>query len=154
MADDPKTRGRVGEPGNVNGVAARADVGSRFKPGQSGNPSGRPSFAAALKACGIDTRKLSVELIEKLLETIRTLNPGDKEESASWRYAMGELLNRHFGKVKDQVELTGAMSEEQQALLEALKLTPHERRKAMAQDTTLTDAPAATDDGETADADA
>ena len=36
-----ETKGKVGEPGNVNGVAAR-DSPHKWKPGQSGNPGGPP----------------------------------------------------------------------------------------------------------------
>jgi hypothetical protein len=51
--------------------------------------------------------------------------------------AAGAALDRGYGKPKQALEVSGGVPEEQLAALEALRMTPHERRQAMeAQDST------------------
>lgn len=72
--------------------------------GVSGNPGGRPKISAALKELGLDPRKVTKELIEQLLEAMRTLD----KKSASWRFSIETLLHHIVGKPKETVEhLTG-----------------------------------------------
>lgn len=108
-----------------------------FRPGESGNPGGRPSILTALSANGTDTQKLTAELAAQLIECMRSV---DKAE-ASWRFAVDQLANRLWGKPKESMDLNVAgASPEQQALLEALVMTPHERRLAQASTSTEDDA--------------
>jgi hypothetical protein len=60
-----------------------------FAPGQSGNPSGRPKEAAAVKALA---RQFTTEAIEKLVELMR----GDDKKLA--RAAAVDILDRAIGK--------------------------------------------------------
>ena len=84
-----------------------------FKPGQSGNPGGKPSIVKALAACGTDSAKLTAEVIERLIDAVRTLDPGDKFEGASWRFAAQQLLDRMMGKPKETVEFKSDLSDDE-----------------------------------------
>jgi hypothetical protein len=69
--------------------------------GQSGNPNGRPSTKKALEACGTTGAQLTAEAWQVLIDAMRSLNPGDKDESASWRFAVQQILDRLQGKPKE-----------------------------------------------------
>lgn len=69
-----------------------------FKPGQSGNPGGRPKEAPEVKALA---REYGAEAIAKLVELMR----GDDPRVA--KAAAETLLDRGFGKPQQSVELSG-----------------------------------------------
>ena len=71
-----------------------------FKPGQSGNPGGRPK---ALKEVEELCRKLTPQAIERL-EKILT---DDDAPAAAHTKAVEIILDRGWGKAKQSVELTG-----------------------------------------------
>lgn len=81
-----------------------AKASTSFKPGQSGNPGGRPKIATALKANGLDANKLTEELVKELIAVVRS----EDKKSASWRFAVETLLNHVVGKPKETFEFVGS----------------------------------------------
>jgi hypothetical protein len=115
----------------INGNASAKGRG--FQPGVSGNPGGRTAWSKACRDAGFDPAELSVEVIRRRVEAMRTMDP----DTPSWREVTADLMNRFFGKPKESVDVNvGGPSPDQQALLDALRMTPHERRQAQAQDST------------------
>lgn len=70
-----------------------------WKPGQSGNPSGRPKVAAEVRALA---RQYGAEALAKLVALMRHA-PDERVQLAAAR----ELLNRGYGKVPQSVEFNG-----------------------------------------------
>ena len=67
-----------------------------FKPGQSGNPGGRPKDELGLRALA---RTYSGEALEKLVQIMR-----DKKTSSVARVrAIGEILDRGYGRPKQEI---------------------------------------------------
>lgn len=89
-----------------------AGKGKPFEGGKSGNPGGRPSFVKACQAAGIDTKKLSAELVEQLVDGMRKLN----KTTASWRFCVEQLLHYRLGKPKDTIVHEFGDGDEQPAL--------------------------------------
>lgn len=69
--------------------AEKAENGGRFKPGQSGNPAGRPKVVAVIRDMA---REHGKEAVEKLVEIMR----GDDPKLA--RAAACDILDRGYGK--------------------------------------------------------
>jgi len=117
----PWDKGKSGNPGGYSKSAREANERMRVV----------LQAAADLKAADGNGSKL---IADRLVEIIRN---GEPRESLK---AIEIWLERVHGKVKDHVELSGAMTEDQAALLEAWRMTPHERRKALEAEA-LDDAP-------------
>lgn len=102
--------------------------GRPFQPGQSGNPGGR--VANQLSVAEVLRRKLSPdERADMLIELAQQAE--DERVRLQARLA---IIERTDGKVKDTVDLNhSGVSPTQAALLDALRLTPHERRKKLAE---------------------
>ena len=112
-----------------------------FKPGQSGNPNGRPSIAKALAANDTSATNVTAEVIGQLLRGLRELDPGDRFEGASWRFCADKLLGYTVGKPKEIVEFQQQplITDEQRAAeLRAIAeeqlraLTPEQRYQMLA----------------------
>jgi hypothetical protein len=100
----------------------------RWKKGESGNPGGRPKIAEAWdKATGGKTTAQVAADALKLVYEVMMKGPRDARDPC-WTFATQKVLEYTIGKPKEQVEVTGGITPEAQALLEALRLTPHERR--------------------------
>lgn len=108
-----------------------------WKPGQSGNPGGNPKgLVAEVRA------KFGKDIIP-ILEVFRDLATGKTppgyegaEIKTSDRIKAGEeVISRVIGKPVQAIEgdVSVGMSPVQSALLDALALTPHERRARLAQ---------------------
>lgn len=105
-------------------------TGKGFRPGQSGNEGGRPRglerlFRDKLGEGGVD------EAIDILLTVMR-----DPKAAAKDRLRAVEIIfDRGWGKPTQTVngEIGIGMSAEQQAFLDALQLSPEERRKRIAE---------------------
>jgi hypothetical protein len=113
-------------------------IGRPFSKGVSGNPGGRPQIAKAIKAAGYDPDDLRREVIEQLVNGMRTLDPASKESAPSWKFCVDRLDVRLNGPVKefvtaeDRAEMT---PEEEREELEIIArehiaaLTPEERAR-------------------------
>jgi hypothetical protein len=74
---------------------------SRWKPGQSGNPGGKPRVLAEILAMGhSNTPAIMQRLIDAALHSA---------DAAVWIPAAREVLNRTFGKPSQQVEVIGGV---------------------------------------------
>ncbi len=114
-----------------------------FRPGASGNPGGRPRGVEGRARAVIESRTYKAadgetyagpEALVHLYLDIAY----DDDEATKERLKAAELaIDRGYGKAKQSVEVSGGISPDQQALLDALRMTPHERR--LAQDTTATE---------------
>lgn len=91
--------GRVSENRTPETKRQRKAPRTAFKPGQSGNPGGRPK---ALKDVQDLARKYTRRAVRALAETLRN-TPDDKARIA----AAEALLNRAWGKPQQSVELGG-----------------------------------------------
>jgi len=69
---------------------------TRFKPGVSGNPGGRPKEVGEVRELA---RKHSAEAIERLLHWLRSKDPRASVAAAN------ALLDRGYGKAPQQIEL-------------------------------------------------
>ena len=95
--------------------------GRPFRPGQSGNPGGRPKVIGHVR----DLARAHTELaITKLAAIVmRCRDPRAQVAAAK------ELLDRAWGKAPADVHVSGGLALEAQAILDALRLTPLERRR-------------------------
>lgn len=74
------SRGKPGQPGNLNGAAA---IKRGYPKGVSGNPGGRPNLTKVVIAAGYNPKELRPEIVKLAVEAVR--NPDT--DPASWRYA-------------------------------------------------------------------
>ena len=101
----------------------------------------------ALIAAGFDPDSLCAEVIKATVEGFRTLDAGDKDEGASWRWCMDKawiLVNLPAKPVEASAETT-LTDEEYQEELDHIakeriaKMTPEEKFKLLAADNTAPD---------------
>jgi len=98
-----KTRLRCTPP-----VAVKAKPEHLWKPGQSGNPSGRPKGVASIREYILSRTKNGEELAEMMLEVARGAEEiRDKMTAIRW------LSDYGFGKPSENVEHTGTITIEQ-----------------------------------------
>lgn len=111
-----------------------------WQKGQSGNPNGRPKGLErrVREIVGDDFEMLVRAQIQIAKGQAPDCAPKLEIKASDSTRAFVALLDRGWGKPKEQHEITGGMTPEQMAIFEALKLTPYERRLA-AQDTTTPD---------------
>jgi uncharacterized protein with von Willebrand factor type A (vWA) domain len=84
----------------------------RFRPGQSGNPGGRPKVVGELQELA---RRHSPEVIKELARLAL------KAKSETARIAAGrELLDRGYGRARQSMEITSQPDDPIQALLDDL----------------------------------
>ena len=108
---------------------ANRGPGRPFRPGQSGNPGGR--VKDQLSVAEVLRRKLTPEERADMLIEL-AMKAEDERVRLQARLA---ILERTEGKVRDTVDINhGGPTPDQQQLLNALRMTPHERRQALAQD--------------------
>lgn len=93
-----QARKPAGNSGKTGGKRAPPE-GRRFKPGQSGNPKGRPKIPET-------TKEAFREASPEALETLRSVCRSGKSETARVAAAI-HILDRALGKVNQGVELTG-----------------------------------------------
>jgi len=72
----------------------------RWKPGESGNPGGRPAVAKEI-------RELARQYTDVAIEALRSIALSGKNESARVAAAQA-LLDRGYGKPKQGLEVSGA----------------------------------------------
>ena len=127
-------------PGDFKpGDDPRRNKGGAFKPGYDPrrNNGGRPKIAKALEANNTDMHGVTAELVATALAELR--NP---TSPACWNYAHKWLTDyaAQLPKPKEHVQLDASLTEADRALLEAMRMTPHERRQVIeAQDATIVD---------------
>ena len=97
-----------------------------FKPGQSGNVKGRPPDNHAL-AVAIRAGAPPALLVEKALWLLENGEPAQQSQMLVWLAANGysKPPERH------EVQAEQVMDSRMVALIEAARMTPHERRKAL-----------------------
>ncbi len=109
-----------------------------FKPGQSGNPGGRQKGVEARAREIANSRSYVADDGQTYTGTEAMLHvlidiAVDKEEKSRERIAAANsVLDRTDGKPKQAVDVTGTMDPQAVALVEALRMTPHERRSHLA----------------------
>lgn len=144
MSDD----NRISRMGSQRRIGNPAWVGPDGR-GRSGNPGGKPAVAKILDSIGMTTDDARRECVETALAWMRDPDASDKSRTYAHKF-ISDMVGLIF---KQQLEVTGALTPEAQALLEALRLTPHERRAA--QDSTAAEDDAAmselTSDGDHGD---
>ncbi len=79
-------------------TGATRRTGHRWKPGESGNPSGRRKTASLAKLC----RTFTAEAVDKIIDIMRA---DDTPKSTALRAAQ-ELLDRGWGKPQSSVHVT------------------------------------------------
>jgi hypothetical protein len=129
MTDDRKRN--VANFGGVN-----ANGNSKWVKGVSANPGGQTKAQVA-------ARRMAAELIGELTDggksiiqfAWRVLEGTEKgvDDAKSRRWAAEFLAERYWGRSVLNVDVTQQMNPEQVAMLEALKLSPHERRERIAE---------------------
>ena len=114
--------------------------GKPFESGKSGNPGGRPKGLARLVRDLIAARVEEDPVLGKIdgwtAITLRLydLAVGRIAAPEKDRAAAAKLLyDRAGGLPRQEVELSGGVTPEQAALVEALKMSPHERDKRIAE---------------------
>lgn len=100
---------------NKGGCKPGQKHAGQFKPGQSGNPGGRPvgTFKLALKA-----QEFGQEALDFIVEVMRD----ETEEKKNRMYAASEILDRGFGKPKQTSEVTGVEGGPFKLIVEVVKL--------------------------------
>lgn len=129
-------RGKVGEPGNRNGVAvAPSKNPGAWKKGQSGNPSGRPALAKAWAAATggktmADVTADALKIVyDRMVEGPRADHNGNAND-ADWRFATQKVLEYAPGKPKEHVVMEGADENATPSLdLSDIESIPLEERK-------------------------
>lgn len=111
--------------------------GGTWRAGTSGNPGGRPSYAKALEANKTTSPEVLAKLIGLALEWVADGNDARRAQYAHlW---LTEYILR-IAKPKESLDVNVAgPSPEQQALLAAIGMTPHERRLAIAESDAVED---------------
>lgn len=110
-----------------------------FVKGQSGNPGGRPkgverSFRDEIAAARVIDPELGevdgwTAARQRLIRIMRT---GEDKDAIA---AIKLLYERAYGRPKEQVDMTVSdVTEDHRRMLDALRMTPHERRKAIAEE--------------------
>lgn len=126
----------------------KAPTTGSWKRGQSGNPAGRASTTKALVAAGFDPEALRAEVIQKNVELFRTLDPGDKDEGATWRACNEKcwILVSLPAKPLEQADVPTSMTEEEYreeldlvAKEHIARMSPEERFKLLSADAAPSD---------------
>lgn len=78
-------------------------AGRPFQPGHSGNPGGRAKIATAIRAAGYDPDDLRKEVIEQLVNGMRTLDPAGPRSAKSWQFCVDRLDVRLHGPIREVV---------------------------------------------------
>jgi hypothetical protein len=111
--------------------------GRPFKPGQSGNPDGRARGVERIVRETIANMRENVgkiderdgwETLTRLLYRIATQDGYEAKDKIA---ATKLLFERGWGTPKAEIEVTATVTSEQLALIEAVRMTPHERRQLL-----------------------
>lgn len=105
----------------------RGAVVAIFVKGQSGNPGGRAKITTTIKAAGFDPDDLRKEVIQQLVQGMRTLSPAKPNEARSWQFCIDRLDVRLNGPVRELVHVDDApeLSDEQYKAELAIIATEH-----------------------------
>src|SRR3954468_23426546 len=73
---------------------------TRFRPGQSGNPGGRPKAERNVRDLA---QQYTAETVEALVDVVRTGKPADRVQAAT------ALLDRGWGRPSTAIEMTSTV---------------------------------------------
>ena len=130
-------------------------MGPRFVKGVSGNPGGRKKGVERRYREVVEVNEYTARNgqtykgVDALVMVLLDIATNPAELGSYRRAAVDSIVDRGWGKVKEQHEISGGMTPEQSAFFEAIRMTPHERAIA-AQDATIPDE-AADDDAAAAE---
>lgn len=113
----------------------RGPTAGSFKPGQSGNVKGRPADPGTLKAMREDHTADELLLIQRKLAKGEDVTGYDGIKPRERAMLLVNLLDRLLGKAIQQIssDISVGASAADLALIEALRLTPEERRRKLAE---------------------
>lgn len=93
-----------------------------WRAGQSGNPGGRSKIASIIKeATGKSASEVSAEMFKLLYEAAHSCDPHSKDEAPSFRFAVGEILDRIHGKAKETVAIEESPADNDEQYRQALR---------------------------------
>lgn len=99
--------------------------------GVSGNPGGKPKAIKIIQDRIGELTKDGQDILKFFYEAMQGRDAGADDPKV--RLAAAEWLGAHyFGRPKQELGVTVGVTLEQSAMLEALKLSPHERRNRIA----------------------
>jgi hypothetical protein len=101
----------------------RKPPSSAWKPGQSGNPGGRPKVSAQIRDLARDHGAQAIERLVVLMHS--------KNESVAVRAAEA-LLDRGYGRPMQRMELSGQEASCQQTMIRIAFVTPPKRDEGCA----------------------
>ncbi|HEY1814884.1 MAG TPA: hypothetical protein VGG74_21200 [Kofleriaceae bacterium] len=120
--------------------------GTRFKPGESGNPTGRPSFSRALKMHGLTSAATLEEVIGVARKMLTSVDHKERIFAVQW------FTDRILGKATTPIRVSGVMTNLNQVALAAMSDDEIRRQLADAEAESLEED--SDDDGEATSGDA
>lgn len=107
-----------------------AKSGGSFKPGQSGNPSGRPKVVA-------EVRDLARQYTPEAIHTLVSIMQDDDANPSARVAASNAILDRGYGKAQASLEITGNPVDEFTAFLRSLDDKPDKVAETDGKDDTI-----------------
>src|ERR1700748_347101 len=101
-------------------------VGRPFQKGVCPNPGGKPKAVKILRDMIAERTGDGIEMVELACAAMR-----GEIDGVSREYAHQWLSDRYFGKPQQERDVSVGITVEQIAAVDALKLSPHERRRRL-----------------------
>ena len=107
---------------------SRPATSGSFRPGQSGNPAGRPKGRTPTQQAIADVRELAREHTVEAIDTLVSIATNTKYPAAARVGAAVSILDRGWGKPTQQMEINN----KQMTVAITAKMTPQEAAAAFA----------------------